>query len=181
MDKKKKQESFIKRYGLLILVCAAAIALTIINPEKGQVLQDTVGHYLIEMLSFIPPVFLLTALLDVWVPRRIVEGNIGPNSGFKGIIITMVTAAAAAGPLYIAFPLVMTLYRKGAKLSNVVLFINTWATIKIPMVLNEIRFVGFDFAMARLLLTIPVIIIISYVVEKAVGKIELSPETEKSM
>lgn len=164
MEKKKK--SFIKRYWMLIVAALAAIFVMLNNPAQGEVLSNAIGHYFFEMLSFIPPVFLLTALLDVWVPRRIVEGNIGPKSGLKGIFITIITAASAAGPLYVAFPIVLTLYKKGAKLSNVILFINTWATIKIPMVLNEMRFVGTEFAITRLILTIPVIIIISLIVER---------------
>jgi hypothetical protein len=28
--------------------------------------------YLVEMLLFIPPIFILVGLLDVWVPRKIV-------------------------------------------------------------------------------------------------------------
>ncbi len=173
--RKSEKLVFLRKHWLLALVIALALGVNLFIPERGEVLNQTIWHYLVEMLSFIPPVFVLTALLDVWVPRRIVEGNIGPGTGVKGIIITIITATSAAGPLYVAFPIALTLYRKGAKVSNVVLFLHAWGTIKIPMVLNEIRFVGFDFAIARLLLTLPAIIAISLVVEKIIKVIEPAP------
>lgn len=157
----------LKRYVLPVVTLTAAVAVAALFPAKRQVLTATSINFTAQMLSFIPAVLLLTALLDVWVPKRVVETNVGPGSGLRGILITIAVAASAAGPLYIAFPLAQTLLRKGARLSNVVLFLNTWATIKIPMVLNEIRFVSWKFAVLRLILTIPAIILIGLLVEKA--------------
>jgi len=67
------------------------------------------------------------------------------------------------GPLYVAFLLGRSLLRKGASLFNVSIFLCVWASIKIPMILFEIKFLGVDFAGLRLALTIPGIIAIGWI------------------
>jgi len=66
------------------------------------------------------------------------------------------------GPLYVAFPIGVSLLAKGASLFNVAIFLCVWASIKIPMILFEVKFLGAGFAGLRLALTLPSIIIISY-------------------
>lgn len=171
--KDNKQSSSKQQWMILGVLIAIVVGLNITYPTQGWTAVVTGRSYLWQMLSFIPPVFIISALLDVWVPRHIVERNVGHNSGAKGMAITVLVAASTAGPLYVAFPLAYTLYKKGARLANVVLFLNTWATIKLPMVLNEIKFVGFDFALTRFVVTLPVIVIVSLVVEKMLGRQEV--------
>ncbi len=65
------------------------------------------------------------------------------------------------GPLYVAFPVGLALLKKGASLFNLCVFLCVWASIKIPMILFEVKFLGAEFAILRLALTIPAIIIIS--------------------
>ena len=118
------------------------------------------------MLTFIPIIFVLMGLLDVWVPRALMEKHVGPTSGWRGIAISMLVGTAAAGPLYAAFPLALALWRKGAKVSNIMIFLNTWAAIKIPMITIELKYLGPSFALLRLALTIPAVIGIGYLVER---------------
>ena len=55
----------------------------------------------------------------------------------------------------------MALLKKGASVFNLCVFLCVWASIKIPMILFEVKFLGAEFAILRLTLTIPSIIIIS--------------------
>ena len=69
---------------------------------------------------------------------------------------------AGMGPLYVAFPVGVSLLDKGASLFNVSIFLCAWAAIKIPMILFEVKFLGAEFAMLRLALTLPSIMLISF-------------------
>lgn len=158
----------LKRYFLFILVVIADIVLNLQFPAVGERAVSSSIDYLTEMLLFIPPFFVLVGLLDVWMPRQIIEKNVGPDSGAKGVIISILVATAAAGPLYAAFPVAATLLKKGCRLSNAVIFLGAWATIKIPMLMMEIKFMGVSFAFTRLALTVPTIILTGYLVEKVV-------------
>ncbi|HHW43412.1 MAG TPA: permease [Desulfotomaculum sp.] len=158
----KKQ---LKRYALFALVVAVDLFLRWKYPVQGGLAVKGALDYLVEMLLFIPPIFVLVGLLDVWVPRQIVEKNVGPDSGLRGVIISILVATAAAGPLYAGFPVADALLKKGCRLANAVIFLGTWATIKIPMLMMEIKFVGLPFALFRLVLTLPAIIVTGYLME----------------
>jgi len=162
--------NWLRRYAWFLLVILLDLGLHTVDSGKGVMAVQTGFDYLVEMLMFIPPIMVLVGLLDVWVPRHIVEKNVGRGSGVKGILISILVGSAAAGPLYAAFPVADAMLKKGCRLSNAVIFLGTWATIKIPMIMMEVKFVGWKFALVRLALTLPAIIITSFAVEKVVEK-----------
>ena len=84
--------------------------------------------------------------------------------------VAILTGTAAVGPLYVAFPIGVSLLDKGASLFNVAIFLCVWASIKIPMILFEVKFVGAEFAALRLALTLPSIILISYLLNAIMKK-----------
>ena len=51
-----------------------------------------------EMLSVIPPIFILLGLLNVWVQRETMIKLMGEKSGILGILIAFFLGSAAAGP-----------------------------------------------------------------------------------
>jgi len=38
------------------------------------------------MISFVPFLFIIIGLFDVWIPKEMVEKHIGKESGVKGIL-----------------------------------------------------------------------------------------------
>jgi uncharacterized membrane protein YraQ (UPF0718 family) len=104
---------------------------------------------------------VLLGLFESWVPKTWVEKAMGRGSGTRGAVVSILVGTAAMGPLYVAFPVGLALLKKGASLFNLCVFLCAWASIKIPMILFEVKFLGAEFAILRLALTIPSIIIIS--------------------
>lgn len=149
--------------GLLILaVLAAATAVVhVVLPGKALVVMLVSKDYLLEMLSVLPPVLVLCGLFDVWVSKQTVERMMGKASGAKGLAVSVLLGTVAMGPLYAAFPIGKALLDKGASLYNVAVFLCVWASIKIPMVLFEVKFLGAEFALLRLALTLPAVLVIS--------------------
>ena len=129
----------VKRYLFFIVMIILTGIVVIVNREIGMKAVDTTLFSLKEMLMIIPPIFILLGLLDVWVPRETMIKYLGEGSGVKGMLISIFIGSAAAGPLYGAFPVAFVLMRKGAKFSNVLLFIGAWSTTKIPMRSEERR------------------------------------------
>ena len=93
----------------------------------------------------------------------------GEGSGLKGILLAFLIGSAAAGPLYGAFPVAAVFMKKGVSFFNILIFIGAWSTTKIPMLLYEISSLGLDFALARLLIDIPGIILIALVLSRTVS------------
>ena len=163
----------IKRYLFFILTIGITLIIYSINIEVGTKAIKTIAFSLREMILIIPPIFILLGLLDIWVPKEMMIKYMGKESGIKGIVLSIFIGSAAAGPLYGAFPVAVILMKKGAKFSNVLLFLGAWSTTKIPMVLFEVGALGVRFAITRLVLSLIGIFIIAYVVEKSMNENEI--------
>ncbi len=162
-------KDFLKRYRVFILLIFINVALLFALPEIGFKSISITKQNLIEMLSVIPPIFILLGLLDVWVDRATMIKYTGKGSGLKGILIAFLLGSAAAGPLYAAFPVAGVMLKKGSSLFNVFIFIGAWSTTKIPMLTFEAANLGFAFTLTRLAFSIIGIIIIAAITQKGLN------------
>ncbi|WP_105617738.1 permease [Vallitalea okinawensis] len=165
--------SLLKRYRFSFLIAFVLVLLYFINREIAVKAIHITGYSFKEMILIIPPIFILLGLLDVWVPKEVMMKYMGEKSGIKGIILSFLLGSAAAGPLYGAFPVAAVFMKKGVKFTNILIFIGAWSTTKIPMFLFELSSLGSKFAVTRLLVDIPGIIMIAYILSKLVSKDEV--------
>lgn len=166
-------KKMIKRYRVFLIVFVIIIVLTIVNRQLGLKALSISANSVKEMLLVIPPIFILLGLLDVWVPRETMVKYMGEGSGLKGVLLSIFIGSAAAGPLYGAFPVAAVFMKKGVKFMNILIFIGAWSTTKIPMFLFEMAALGSKFAIARLLIDIPGIIIIAFILSRMVSRNEV--------
>ena len=152
----------------LIIVILAYIAMFIVRPDMGVASIKESGYYIKEMLMIMPVIFILTALLDLWLPKEKVIRYLGKESKSKGVVFSFVLGSISAGPVYAAFPMCVMLHKKGASIRNIVIILSSWAVIKIPMLLNEAKFLGLKFMAIRWVLTVIAIIIFSWITAKIV-------------
>jgi uncharacterized membrane protein YraQ (UPF0718 family) len=96
--------------------------------------------------------------------------HLGDSSGLKGIIVAYVLGSLPTGPVYIAFPMAQALRQKGASYTNIVIFLSAWACIKLPQELVELQFMGAEFMIARLSLTIIFITLMGIIIDKIFKK-----------
>lgn len=171
----------LKRYRAALVAVAALVVFMIafpdLAPKAGASLIDQVK----TMILVIPPIFLLLGLLDVWVPRETMMKFMGPGSGIRGPVLGFLLGSAAAGPLYGAFPVAAVLMKKGASFTNILIFIGAWSTTKIPMLLFEMKALGYRFALARLAIDIVGIAVIAIALKAAVPKKELERIYQKAL
>lgn len=165
----------LRRYKWVGLLLLLDILVYAVDQNLGEAVawktMDSIG----QMLSFIPPIFLILGLLDTWVPKEKVVNHLGAESGWKGAILAVLLGMANAGPLYAAFPAAAVMLKKGASLFNVLVFIGAWATLKIPMFLFETQFLGGLFSVTRWICSFIGILLISYFIDL------LHSQTEKQM
>ncbi len=172
--------TLLKRYRFFIATVISLGILTIFNYKLGIKSLNIAVFSFKEMALVIPPVFVLLGLLDIWVPRQTMIKYMGQNSGIKGILLSIIIGSAAAGPLYGAFPVAAVFMKKGVKFSNILIFIGAWSTTKIPMFFFEVAALGSRFAIIRLLIDIPGIIIIAYLLSAYISKDEIIKIYENS-
>ena len=158
--------SLIKRYRLFLALLLINIFLIIFFRDIGIKTVGIAKSNLLDMLSVLPPIFILIGLLDSWVKRETMVKYMGKGSGIVGILLGFFIGSAAAGPLYGAFPVAEVLIKKGSKLSNVFIMIGAWSTTKIPLLLFEASSLGTKFTIIRLLLDILGIAVIAFLTER---------------
>lgn len=154
----------VRRYRFAIGILLLDLIMLLVKPELGMAVFRTTGANLKQMVQVLPAVFILLGLLDTWVPRQTVISMLGNRSGAGGAALSIFLGAAAAGPLYAAFPIASTMLTKGASLVNVFVFLGAWANLKIPMVTFEITSLGARFALTRGVLNIIGSIVIALIV-----------------
>lgn len=134
--------------------------------EFGNSVTANFKSSILEMIAFIPLMFILIGLFEVWVPREIIERHIGKEAGVFGIVWVILFAMLQVGPLYGAFPVAYMIWKKGASIRNIFIYLGAFSTLKIPMLSFEIGFLGWKFTLMRTLLSLPVFILIAFMMEK---------------
>lgn len=162
----KNLKLLVKRYRFFLIFLSINLILLYLAPETGESAFKITWNSLLEMLSVIPPIFILLGLLDVWIERETMMKYMGKDAGIKGSIIAFIMGSAAAGPLYAAFPIAGILLKKSVSLINVFIFIGAWATTKLPMLLFESTNLGLNYMLIRLVCNVIGIIIIAIILEK---------------
>lgn len=173
-----KALKIVKENLFAALVAVAYIVLFIVRADMGTASLKNSAYYIKEMLMIMPVVFILTALLDLWVPKDKIIKYLGKGAKAKGVVFSLILGSISAGPVYAAFPLCVMLQKKGASIRNIVVILSAWAVIKIPMLLNEVKFLGFKFMAIRWVLTVAAIIIFSWITALIVKDSDL-PKTSK--
>lgn len=166
-------KKLIKRYSFFVFSLFLLIIIFFIAPNIGFQALSSANSSFIQMLGVLPPIMILLGLMDVWLPREVLIKYMGNNSGLLGVFFAMLIGSLAAGPMYAAFPFTTVLLKKGAKFSNIIIFMNAWCVTKISTLLFEISSLGYKFTVIRLLIDIPGVILMGYLVNYLMKKNDL--------
>lgn len=158
-------KELIKKFRLPILIALVFIALGIWLPDVAKRSSLVTLDYLKEIVLIMPPVFILMGLLEVWIPKDKIQKWLGSGSGIKGAALSFALGTLPTGPLYVAFPMAGSLLKKGARVSNMVIFMGSWGALKIPQLIVEVKFLGLPFTALRFILTLLALILIGMLIE----------------
>jgi len=167
---RKTLKQWLFEYRLALIVAAVDLLIWIFAPAQAAPVMSNTWDYLIELMVIIIPVTVLMGLFEVWVPKQLITKYLGHESGWKGILLALLFGAAPSGPLYIAFPIAAMLLKNGASPLNVIILLNAWAAMKIPQLLVEANFLGPSFMLTRLALTLPVTILIGWLIQTGIKR-----------
>lgn len=168
--------SKMKKNKLLVTVATVYILLGLIQPDKAWQALSNSSYYLLEMAQIMPVIFLLTVSIEVLVPKEWILKHFGKDSGMLGNLLSLVLGSISAGPIYAAFPIGKALLAKGASVGNVVIILSAWAVIKVPMLANEAKFLGVQFMATRWVLTVVLILLMGYLMQKLVKEEDIPVE-----
>ena len=94
--------------------------------------------------------FLVAGLAEALMPREWVQSSLGPESGWKGLLIaTAAGAITPAGP-FVSMPLAAAMLRAGAGAAAVITFLSAWSLLAIHRLIAwEVPILGAGFAVSR--------------------------------
>ena len=130
------------------------------------------GHFassFMEMISFLPAIFILVGLIEAWVPKEVVAKHTGEGSGWMSSLWMILFAMLQVGPLYGAFPVAYLMWKKGTSVRNIFIYLGAFTSMKLPMLGFEIGFLGLKFTLLRTALSIPVFISIAVIIDRYFG------------
>ncbi|HOW15550.1 MAG TPA: permease [Methanosarcina sp.] len=162
-------KKYLKNYMWVMLFVLFSLSSYFMGFKPGLMIYSNFNEFFMEMISFVPFLFIIIGLFDVWVPKELLEKHIGKESGVKGIFIVILLAMLQAGPLYGAFPVAYILCKKGASVRNIFIYLGAFSSMKLPMLGIEIGYLGIKFTVARTLISLPLFILTGYFMEKIVG------------
>ena len=163
-------KKMLKDYFWFILFAIFIIGSLSLGFDPGLKIYANFSQFFLEMITFLPLMFLLVGLFDVWVPRERIERHIGHGSGLVGMFWVILLATVQPGPLYGAFPVAYILFEKGASIRNIFIYLGAFSCMGIPMYTFEIGFLGLKFWFLRFVFSLLVFIIIGIIMEKYVGR-----------
>ncbi len=164
--KRMVKDNIIKLIKITVIITGILIILYYFFPERYTPTINISGRYAKEMISIFPAVLLIMGLADVWVPSSMVKRYLGQEAGFRGKILAVFLGTLPTGPMYVAFPLAAEHLRKKASVSNIIVFLGVWGSLKIPQIGVEIKFLGPKFAFLRLVFTLISVFLIGFIIEK---------------
>lgn len=163
----------LKDYGLFIIFSIFIIISFVFGIETGKGIFNNFYDFFLTMVQFVPAVFILIGLFDVWVKKETIEKHLGENSSFLSYIWAIILASTTIGGLYVAFPVAAALYKKGATPRVIFTYVGAAAICRIPMTLFEASYVGIKFTVIRWGVSIPLIILSSILLEKILSEKDL--------
>ncbi|MFH1054333.1 MAG: permease [Candidatus Woesearchaeota archaeon] len=153
----------------IILMTLVVLILLVLffKPDfiKRMIFEPDFG-YVLTILLYLPGFFILMGLIEVWLPQRFIISHLGKHSGIKGGIFSFLMGSLLPGPIYLAFPIAGMLLKKGISRFNIALFIGAWSSFKLGEEIFEFQFLGIRFLILRIILTIPFILLISFILHK---------------
>lgn len=172
--KKIKIFSFI---GLYILFIAVSYSTGF---EPGKEIGKNFGFFTVDTLKVFPPAFLLVGLFMVWIDKKTIEKYFGESSGLIGYFASILLACTTLYPFVVVIPMAGALYKKGARLSIVLTYLGASAICRIPMTIFEASFLGIKFTMIRYVISLPLVVISSIIIERSVGNMKSDNDLQSS-
>ncbi len=104
----------------------------------------------VEILPLLVFAFIIAGMVQVLLSNEVIGRWVGPESGFRGIVIGSVAGGLCPGGPFVSLPIAAGLLHSGAGIGTMVAFItgwSLWAVSRLPM---EVGILGWEFTLIRL-------------------------------
>lgn len=163
---------FIRKNIFLGAIVLLILFLLIIRKSIGLEAIAFTGKNALSFAFMLAPIFICIGLMDVWIEKDVMIKMLGAGAGAKGILLSLALGVVTAVPLYALLPVAGILLKKGSGISNVLIFLCSSASIRIPLLLFEISSLGWRFTLVQLILNVLTIFVIVLIINKTLFQME---------
>jgi len=93
--------------------------------------------------------FMIVGFVEVLSPQNLIEQYLGPESGWRGLLLAEVIGLVLPGGPYAVFPIVGVIYSAGAGLGPIVTLVSSYSLLAFLAITFELPFMGWRFTMVR--------------------------------
>jgi uncharacterized membrane protein YraQ (UPF0718 family) len=156
------KESFGKSFWVFVGVAAgtATLCYIVLGPDAFTNVIARDRELLVDLLPRVGAAQILAGFVWVLLPRDRLSEFMQRNRGKRGLILAAAAGAVTPGGPASAFPFLVILAGSGADRGILVTYITGWALLGVQrLIVWDIPFMGIEFSMFRLLISIPLPII----------------------
>lgn len=140
--------------AFLVMVAVLVVLLAIAYHRDPHLVFDAAkagGGLFFKIFPMLVLAFFVAGLVEVLLPRDLLLGWVGKESGLRGLFVGTVLGAITPGGPFIHFPIVASLFRAGADVGPLVAYVSAWALIGINrVIIYEIPLLGPEITFVRL-------------------------------
>ena len=107
-------------------------------------------HTLKRTLPLLLIAFIIAGYVKVLAPQDLISSWIGPDSGWRGLLVGTGAGMLLPGGPYVVFPLIAALYQAGAGVGPTLAIITSWSALALLTVSFELPFLGWRFTLLRI-------------------------------
>ena len=149
----------------MVAVLAAYGIVLLLDPASFAAGIESSGSIFVRMAPVFVFVFLIMAAFNYFVTPRQMAEHLGKRSGAKGWIIAVVTGIISTGPIYMWYPLLNDLQKKGVRNGLIATFLYNRA-VKVPLLPMIIMFFGLKYTIILTAVMIITSLLQGMIVEK---------------
>ena len=114
---KPKGSSQSKKGSWIFMIFSIILFLVVLllNKQKGIMAATYFYRFALEILPFLAVVFVLMVLINIFLKTKTLVKYIGKDSGIKGWILTIIAGIISIGAIYMWFPILEDMIKKGVK------------------------------------------------------------------
>jgi uncharacterized membrane protein YraQ (UPF0718 family) len=104
---------------------------------------------IVEILPLLFFAFVIAGMIQVLLPRELLNKWVGMESGIRGILIGTLAGGITPGGPYVSLPVVAGLLKSGASAGTMVAYLTSWSLWAVARLPMEIGILGWKFTLLR--------------------------------
>ena len=161
---KDSEKSYIGWYFLLVVIILYLVTIFL----KFDAILPSLNFSLKILISVIPIfilVFIIMIVVNYYITPKSVNKYLGKSSGLKRWVIAIIGGIISTGPIYMWYPMLKELKKKGVNYGFIATFLYNRA-IKLPLIPMIIFYFGLKYTIILMIVMILFSILQGMIIEK---------------